>query len=392
MIVNTAPPALAPATGRTRSAFLLSLAFFIATLILTRHLQLPGLSSLTAPFALLILLATLRWDRDSLAMVPMVIYCCVSLAVSIFMGNQFSVGVRFLVITLATLLAFNVRSRPVSPAWALFPVTLQALVIASLSLTLSVLQDPLLAVGVRGFAITSEWGDVYSTDGLYYRVQVVGNALLPLLFAVSLWQPPSAVRRWGLFTSIVGLLAAGNLTYFLMMAVALPLRFRSHFFTHTRTWFSVLALALAVAIAFADVGVSAVTRKFGDGASSMGVRFDQIEAVVNATDREPAALLSGAGLGSRFPNGRLIDYYDSLYIELQALYIGYQLGLIGAALYIGTVIYLARRRLSPDGRIILGLYILSGISNPYILDTNQIIATMLLVHLFPRSDPDQPTA
>ncbi|MBO9688664.1 MAG: hypothetical protein J7598_18845 [Mitsuaria chitosanitabida] len=394
MLVDIAsPPAVSTtATGRPRTAVLLSLAFFVATLILTRHPQLPGFSSLTAPFALLILLGTLRIDRDTLTLVPMVFYCCVSLVVSVFVGNQLSVGLRFLVITLATLLAFNVRARPVSAALAIFPVTLQALVIASISIMLTVLQDPLLAAGMRGYAITSDWGDIYSTDGIYYRVQVVGNALLPLLFAVSLWQPPSTARRWGLFTSTIGLLAAGNLTYFLMAGLAVALRFRSHFYTHTRIWISALALALVVGIAFADVGISAITRKFDDGASSMGVRFDQIEAVANASDRAPAALLTGAGLGSRFPNGRFVDYYDSLYIELQALYIGYQLGLLGAALYAGTMIYLARRRLSPDGRILLGLYMLSGISNPYILDTNQIIATMLLVHLFPKSDPDRPTA
>ncbi|WAC74974.1 hypothetical protein OU995_09880 [Roseateles sp. SL47] len=365
-------------------AVALSLAFALATLLLTRHAQVPGLSSVTAPWALLILAVTLRLSKLTLAIVPMLAYCCVSLVVSVFLGNEATVGLRFLVITIATLVAFGVRSQPVSPAWALFPVTLQAIGIAGLSLTLSVMQDPLMGGAVRAYALTSDWGDVYTLDGVYYRVQVIGNALIPLLFAICLWQPPSRFRSWGLITAVVGLLAAGNLTYFLMAGVAVFLRFKSYFYTHTRTWLTVFSVLAVVAVANSDVGINSVTRKFDGAGSSMGVRFDQIEAVVRATDALPAAVLTGAGLGSRFPNGRLNDYSDSLYIELQALFVGYQLGLIGAALYGVTLLYFARRTLSREGQQIFWLYMLSGISNPYILDTNQIIATMLLVHCFPR--------
>ncbi|ALV08496.1 hypothetical protein [Roseateles depolymerans] len=370
---------------RQRIALGLSLAFSLATLLLTRHAQVPGLSSLTAPFALLILMGTLHFSKVTLAVVPMLLFCCVSLVVSVFLGNEASVGLRFLVITIATLVAFGVRSQPVSPAWALFPVALQALGIAILSITLSVMQDPLMGGAVRAYAITSDWGDVYTLDGLYYRVQVIGNALIPLLFAVCLWQPPTRWRRWGLILAVMGLLAAGNLTYFLMAGLAVFLRFKAYFYTHTRTWLTVFSVLAVVAVANSDVGIHSVTRKFDGAGSSMGVRFDQIDAVIRATDTLPAAVLTGAGLGSRFPNGRINDYSDSLYIELQALFVGYQLGLIGAAIYGATLLYCARHTLSREGRIIFWLYMLSGISNPYILDTNQIIATMLLVHLFPRT-------
>jgi len=314
----------------------------------------------------------------------MAIYLCLSLVVSSFVGNELSVALRFLVIILATLLSFNVRTKSVSAAWALFPVSLQALGIAALSIFLAISQDPDLAATIRGTVLLGEWGDIYSFDGVYYRVQIIGNALVPLLFMICLWQAPSKFKLWGLFTSTIGLVAAGNLTYFLTAGLALVIRFRSHFYSHTRTWISVAVIFTVVTLSFHDVAYEAINRKFSGDESSMGVRFDQIEAVVKASSQAPAALLTGAGLGSRFPNGRFVDYSDSLYIELQALYVGFQIGLIGVALYIGSMIYLARRRFSPSGRILFYLYMFSGISNPYILDTNQIFVTMLLVHLFPK--------
>jgi hypothetical protein len=384
------PGALNPPKLRGRTVLTLSLAFCLATLLLTRHAQVPGLSSLTAPWALLILLATLSINRVSLAVAPMLMYCCVSLIAASFAGNDPSVGVRFLVITIATLLAFGVRSQRISVGLALFPVVLQAIAIAVLSLTLSILQDPVIADAMRSFAMESEWGDIYSLDGIYYRVQVIGNALLPLLFMICLWSPKSAFKSWGIVISIIGLLAAGNLTYFLMVGLAFVFRFKSFFYSHTKTWLALLMLVIATAPLTSDVGLEAVARKFDGADSSMGIRFDQIDAVARTLDDHPWAMLTGAGLGARFPDGKQRSYSDSLYIELQALYITYQLGIVGAALYLITLMYCARQRLNSAGCVIFGLYVFSGISNPYILDTNQIIATMLLVHLFPRNSSPVP--
>jgi hypothetical protein len=317
----------------------------------------------------------------------MAIYLCLSLVVSSFVGNELSVALRFLVIILATLLAFNVRTKSVSAAWALFPVSLQALGIAALSFFLAISQDSDLAANIRGVAQLGEWGDIYSFDGVYYRVQIIGNALVPFLFMICLWQSPSKFKGWGVFTSTLGLVAAGNLTYFLTAALALVIRFRRHLLSHKRTLLFVAVIVPVGMLSVYDVASESISRKFSGDDSSMGVRFDQIEAVVKSSSQAPAALLTGAGLGSRFPNGRIIDYSDSLYIELQSLYVGYQIGLLGVALYIGTLIYLARQRLSPRGRILFYLYMLSGISNPYILDTNQIFVTMLVMHLYPKVAP-----
>jgi len=360
-------------------------AFVLATTLLTRQNQLPLLEGLAAPWALLLVVVGLRINPAIAVIGPMLFYAAASMVGSIFIGRDIATAGRFFAILVGTLLAFHVRLGRVSAPWALLPILVQSLLITALAITLAVLQDPLLAAGIRNTAIENNWGDVYSFDGLYFRVQVIGNALLPLLFMICLWRfGSSRFYSWGLYLSGVGLVAAGNLTYFVTIAFALLLRRRQLLSR------SLLARVLAVVAALAlltfgwDLANTLIERKFEGSDSSMGVRFDQVGVAVKAFGESPMQMLLGAGLGARFPDGLERNYSESLYIELQALYITYQIGLLGMLIYILSLIYLVRQTLNRDGRPIFWLYILSGITNPYILDTNQLVATLILVHLFSR--------
>jgi O-antigen ligase len=147
----------------------------------------------------------------------------------------------------------------------------------------------------------------------------------------------------------------------------------------------ITVLLVCIGIAFGwNATNEMMQRKFEGSDSSMGVRFDQIDAAVNLWSDSPGSFVFGTGLGSGFPDGRERNYSEFQYIELQSLYLFVQLGLIGMLLYLATLVVNVRHLLDPDGRRIFWLYMLSGCTNPTILDTNQIIATMLLVCLFPR--------
>jgi hypothetical protein len=237
---------------------------------------------------------------------------------------------------------------------------------------------------VRATALSSGWGDVYSFDGLYYRVQLVGNALLPLLFMIALWRiDRGPAYRWVAVISLVALLAAGNLTYLLTAAIAAGIRFRA---VLSRPGWGrwVIGLLIACGCIYGATAIQeAVERKFDGTDSSMGVRFDQIDAALEQAGDSPVTLLLGAGLGAPFPDGRERDYSRYQYIELQTLYLLYQLGIVGMLVYTTTLISLTRRAMSRTARTIFWLYVLSGITNPYLLDSNQIAATLLLLHLFP---------
>jgi hypothetical protein len=364
----------------------MTLALALATLLLTRQAQIPWMTGLAAPWALLLVFGTLHVTPSLAASLPIMVYGAASLIGSMVAGNDAGNALRFLVILIGTLLAFQVKPKRISASWVLSPILLQAFLITLVAVVLGVLQDPLIASTVRFTSLERNWGDIYSFDGLYFRVQVIGNALLPLLFMVCLWRVHHGrFYRWGLPLASIGLVAAGNLTYFITAGVALVVRSRKLLERSLALRLLAGLLAMATVAYTWSVADTLFERKFDGTDSSMGVRFDQIAVATEHMTRSPAVLLLGAGLGAKFPDGRERAYSEFQYIELQALYLTYQIGLVGMLLYTLTVVWMARQALDSDGRRIFWLYVLAGISNPYILDTNQIVATLLLVHLFPRA-------
>jgi hypothetical protein len=357
----------------------------VATFLLTRQTQVPALEGLAAPWALLLVLWCLRWNPTLLILVPLLAYALASALTSIALGREPGAVMRFFAITLGTLVAFHVRPRNISVPWVLLPVALQALAIGGIAIALGALQDPALAVAARDMALEANWGDIYSFDGLYYRVQLIGNALLPLLFMIAVWRwHVRRLYRVLTLVALLGLAAAGNLTYFAVAAIAVLMsqghRLRRHALAPVAL---AVALPLALIVSWSAIN-EVISQKFEGSDSSMAVRFDQIDVVQSALGDSPAKLLFGSGLGAAFPDGRQRDYSQDRYIELQSLYLLLQLGVVGTLIYLSSLWLSARQRLDPAGRRIFWLYMLSGLTNPYILDANQIVATVILVCAFPR--------
>jgi hypothetical protein len=379
-------PAAATADGGgRRRAIAMTLGLFIAGFLVTRQTQVPALGGLAAPWSLLVAVLCLRWQRSMAWLLPMCAYGSLSLLASLMLGVEFANAMRFLLVTVGTLLAFHIAPAAISARLALVPLILQSALIVTISLSLAVLQDLEAASAIRSMVLESNWGDIYSFDGFYYRVQLIGNALIPLLFLVSLWRWRQGLYyRAAAMVALLGLVAAGNLTYVVVALVAILMRTwqvarRS---LAARVMIGVVICA-ALVVAW-DAASDAFNKKFGANDSSMGVRFDQIDVAVSLWSESSSRFVLGAGLGSNFPDGRERAYSESQYIELQSLYLFVQLGVLGSAIYLATLVFSARECLNKDGQWIFWLYMLSGITNPYILDTNQIIAAMLLVCLFPR--------
>lgn len=361
-----------------------STSLFFALLLLTRHTQIDIFHGLLVPYILLILFLQYDCNKTFTIFVPIIFYATLSFMISVASGNDILDATRFFVIILATLLSFNVRSKVVSQSLVLAPLLFQCVVISIIAIVLAYLQDDELAKSVRQTVLEHNLGDIYTFDGFYYRVQLIGNALLPLFFMLLLFlSDKNRVLKLLLLISGLSLFAAGNLTYWITAGIAICIRYKNLLVKHWVATITILLTAICLILSSGAYTVL-IEQKFEGSSSSMGVRYDQIDVVEKVFKNQNLAIIFGKGLGARLPDGNERNYSDDLYIELQGLYLAFQLGLLGSSLYILTLVFKAHNTLSMDGRIIFWLYILSGATNPYILDSNQVLATMLLVNLYPR--------
>ena len=76
------------------------------------------------------------------------------------------------------------------------------------------------------------------------------------------------------------------------------------------------------------------------------------------------------------------DYTDNLYFEIQAMYFFNQLGLINSLIFISFLLFLAIKKIFYKDLLFMYLcYIVYATTNPYILDTTQIVVILILISI-----------
>lgn len=293
-------------------------------------------------------------------------------------GAGVSDALRFLAILLFTLSAFLFKPHDQTPKKLLIAIGLvQAGVVIGIGGYLGVIQDASVAAAIRVWANdVLQMGDVYSFNGVYYRVQLIGNALLPFFFCLTLHfrnEGKWMVLSCGIFT--IALIFAGNLTYWAASAAYTLYEFRSYLRNPLVALIAIVGIFFVTSSAIVTESTSA---KFSEDDGSAGIRVDQISVILDRMERHPYGAIFGFGLGQRIPDGQFRNYSEYLYIELQAAYVFYQIGLIGMTLYALSFVGLAYKCLNDESRPILFAYIFASISNPYIFDSNQVFVTAFL--------------
>jgi len=352
------------------------------TLALTRQAQFPSLDIFAAPLAVLIILCFCNKNSFTLDFLFFFVACSVLACVGLGKGFLSIDALRFFIILTFSLLAFRMKNLKLNWQLAMLPVALQAAFISVVAVYLGIKADYSLGQKVRAFVLERQWGDIYSFDGIYYRVQLKGNALIPGLFLMSLFSIPTEKRisiKIYLILSSAGLVAAGNLNYFIVALVAVGIRI--FYLLRYRVWACLGATYIACLsiVLFFDKLIRLISMKFEGDVSSMSVRFDQIDALLRHYYERPLSLIFGEGLGARFPDGQIRQYSNGLYIELQTLYIFYQLGFIVFSLFVFILLRFSLHYLSDRGRVVFYLFIACGLANPYIFDSTQILFTFILV-------------
>ncbi|MCA9765828.1 MAG: hypothetical protein KC455_05365, partial [Carnobacterium sp.] len=188
-------------------------------------------------------------------------------------------------------------------------------------------------------------GDVYTYNNLFFRVQIRGNSLIPIAYFITYNFSDLRHQKKILVFLFGGIVIAGNMMYLLSILFFLVLNIVYFNIDKVKRFKLLLIVLLPTSIA---IGFSYFMKLIKmKTESSLPIRLDQINVLINDMSNSKIFFLFGKGLGSTLehPITPFRDYTGATYFELQSLYIFNQLGLLMFCMFIIIVIYLIKENM-----------------------------------------------
>ena len=236
---------------------------------------------------------------------------------------------------------------------------------------------------VRTISLNSGWGDIWSLNNFFYRIQIKGNALIPVTLFIT-FVTKYNIKKIRIYQLILflGLIISANFAY-LIALVFFILGYYSLDITKNQL-FKRIILLLVLIFSFSIPITNYTNEQFKlKSESSFPTRTDQIKVLIDDLDENPIHLILGRGLGNTLKTKtKYRDYTGDIYFELQPVYFLNQLGFLNFFLFIFLNICFTLYAIKlKKTRLVYFSYILYSITNPYILDSNQVIVILTLVSL-----------
>lgn len=294
--------------------------------------------------------------------------------------NSLSLVIRFFLILQFVIFAYFIYLDKKFISFFLFFEVLQCLFLIGLYLILLLKFNIHTYLPVRFFFLHHQWGDVYTFNGYFYRVQVKGNDLIPVAFFITFAAKDLKYKKLYQAILLIGLVIAGNFAY--LAATGFFLLSYYLLCVHNVRKFSQRVLIIIILSLLAILPlfnyISGVIERKED--KSLATRGDQVEVLWNDLAENKINLLWGKGLGNTISEvTEYRDYTGKYYYELQVLYIFNQLGLIFLVFLIfNTLMSIYNYKTSRVCILIYLSYLVYSITNPYILNTSQVIVILLL--------------
>ncbi|WP_157359768.1 hypothetical protein [Algoriphagus mannitolivorans] len=326
-----------------------------------------------------------KTERSRLILLQLIVgWGFLMLGYSAAFGNSLGTSLRFLIILVLIQGAFFINPKTSYIRILIGFLVLQSVFLISLHLILNLFFNMSSYMFLRLFFQAQGWGDVYTFNGLFYNIQILGNALLPFGVFVSLIYYTGIKRV--IFTGIlfVGMLVAGNfafllgVTFFMISLFLVTEKYSTKKFV--AGFFVLIMIGILVAqpaMNYLDKTVSAKAQE------SNPTRIDQAEVLWGNLTENPLNFLLGKGLGNTLKvKTKWRDYTDNIYFELQSLYFLNQMGILNFLIFVGANIGLVFLFLTNTKvKVIYFAYILYAFFNPYFLDTSHIVVIITLVSL-----------
>lgn len=243
--------------------------------------------------------------------------------------------------------------------------------------------SPQEASDIRHFLLNQNLGDVY-TFGTYYKIQVRGTSLLPFAFMFSFSGIKLFSKRVMILLRLIllsGVFIAGNFAYYISIFIFLLLLFFWNNKNVKQLAGAVFVLTILLLIISPFVFEYASSTMEAKASGSNAIRVEQGTLLMNDLFDNPISGIFGQGLGNTIDaSTHFRNYKDNIYFELQTLYFLNQMGIVSFLIFVMLNVYLAIKCIKLKKLLVLyALYVLYAFTNPYILDTTQIIVIISLV-------------
>lgn len=371
---------------------LLLLLFILIVLFLTRQVPFNSYSFIMNISLILFFIFNYRYiliniNKDKILKQLFFLTIGISLLMifySLYLENEPSLIIRFYLIIVLIFLAYFVKPDKKYINIFIFFIGIQALFLICFEIYLMANFSIDTYYPIRHFFLNNNWGDVYTYNGIIWKIQLKGNALLPFAFFISMVYYKGFKRSLiaGLF--FVATLIAGNFAYILGIILFLGL-----YYIYSKRWtiqkivlngFIGIILTIVLFNPTYNYFSNVVEQKSGD---SNPTRIDQTNVLVENMNKNLVTILFGQGLGNTVDvKTELRDYSGVIYYELQAFYIMNQSGILFFTFFILINILLAYYMFKYKLLfIVYASYIFYALFNPYFLDTSHIVAIIILLSL-----------
>ncbi len=371
---------------------LLLLLFILIVLFLTRQVPFNSYSFIMNISLILFFIFNYRYiliniNKDKILKQLFFLTIGISLLMifySLYLENEPSLIIRFYLIIVLIFLAYFVKPDKKYINIFIFFIGIQALFLICFEIYLMANFSIDTYYPIRHFFLNNNWGDVYTYNGIIWKIQLKGNALLPFAFFISMVYYKGFKRSLiaGLF--FVATLLAGNFAYILGIILFLGL-----YYIYSKRWtiqkivlngFIGIILTIVLFNPTYNYFSNVVEQKSGDSNST---RIDQTNVLVENMNKNLVTILFGQGLGNTVDvKTEWRDYSGAIYYELQAFYIMNQSGILFFTFFILINILLAYYMFKYKLLfIVYASYIFYALFNPYFLDTSHIVAIIILLSL-----------
>ena len=355
--------------------------FFIVLFILTRQVPFSSYSFISNIAIIILLLLLINSNRNSIVSISYIsLWLSVLFIYSLFSGNEATLIIHFMIAIILLLSSNFAQNIPKIFLQIFFIlITLQSLFLIFMELLLNIFYTPSSYLILREIFIDKGWGDLYTYNGYFYRVQVKGNALIPIAFYLTFIKEVQAYIKYikvYRILAFIGICIAGNFAFWI--STVLFILGYSLFFGNNKI--IKLSIVSGVIVLFSGFLLEYIIEVILRKNESLGTRADQYNVLIGALTSDVSNFIFGNGLGGTLSvSTSFRDYTGDIYFELQGLYYIYQLGVLNTIIFFSLMCFFALKRIyCKDLLFIYVVYLSYAISNPYFLDTNHIVLIIVL--------------